>query len=113
VLTTNKLLTSEEINIRNQVSAEKNLKELSAVHDVNIRKVRNMYFDEIKKIGEGEQKDRDVHLNLHKEYQEKISQIEEEYENILRDIQLECDSRIRDEKMLNVVWENKFTKAQS
>lgn len=51
VLTTNKLLTSEEINIRNQVSAEKNLKELSALHDANIRRVRETYFEEAKKLG--------------------------------------------------------------
>ena len=40
VLTTNRLLTSEEINIRNQLTAETNLKELSTVHDINILRVR-------------------------------------------------------------------------
>lgn len=100
-LTTNKLLTSEEIGYRNDVLAKENLLVLQQKHIDDIQGIRSEYGKNLmKQLKETDKKDQ-LFL-IKKEYETRLSELEQQNENLLKKFQNMTENNITNLKK-NVV----------
>lgn len=92
-LTTNKLLTSQEIGYRNDILAKQNLLVLQQKHIDDIQGIRSEYSKHLtKQLKETDKKD-ELFL-IKKEYETRLSELEQENENLLKKFQSMTENSI-------------------
>lgn len=111
-LTTNKLLTSEEIGFRNQLLARENLQFLENKHSEDIHQVRAEYSRELsRQLAAGDKKDE--LFAIKREYETRLSELEQENENLLKRFQAMTESSIVNLKKNVVNLELKYSEEVS
>lgn len=86
-LTTNKLLTSDEIAFRNNMVAKENLVELEQKHAEGIQEVRNEYSKALEKEKGLRSGAKEEILMMKKEYETRLSELEIENQELLKKFQ--------------------------
>lgn len=107
-ITTNKLLTSEEIGFRNQLLARENLQSLEQKHFDDIQQVRTEYGRDLtRQLQAGDKKDE--LFAIKREYETRLSELEQENENLLKKFQAMTENSIVNLKKNVVNLELKYS----